>query len=95
MIRKLEGFGQKVSKISWLNGMFPPFLTLPSFCRQVGKPPWFVILVAPALTHFSSLNRSGTERRYPRELLHHPFIVANEQKKVNMAKWVAALCDWT
>ncbi|OXC68753.1 hypothetical protein AYX13_02679 [Cryptococcus neoformans] len=40
------------------------------------------------------LIRSGTNRPYPWQLLQHPFIVANEAKKVNMAKWVAALCDW-
>ncbi|OCF37132.1 STE/STE7/MKK protein kinase [Kwoniella heveanensis CBS 569] len=40
------------------------------------------------------LIRSGTERPYPWQLLQHPFIVANESKKVNMAKWVAALCNW-
>jgi len=42
-----------------------------------------------------SLIRSGTERPYPRELLQHPFILLNETKRVNMAKWVAALCDWS
>jgi mitogen-activated protein kinase kinase len=41
------------------------------------------------------LIRSGTERPYPRELLQHPFILLNETKRVNMAKWVAALCDWS
>nr|XP_019009192.1 STE/STE7/MKK protein kinase [Kwoniella pini CBS 10737]OCF47973.1 STE/STE7/MKK protein kinase [Kwoniella pini CBS 10737] len=40
------------------------------------------------------LIRSGTDRPYPWQLLEHPFIVANEAKKVNMAKWVAALCQW-
>ncbi|WVW86759.1 hypothetical protein I302_108813 [Kwoniella bestiolae CBS 10118] len=40
------------------------------------------------------LIRSGTERPYPWQLLQHPFIIANEAKKVNMAKWVAALCQW-
>ncbi|WVQ96131.1 hypothetical protein IAU59_003233 [Kwoniella sp. CBS 9459] len=40
------------------------------------------------------LIRSGTARPYPWQLLQHPFIIANESKKVNMAKWVAALCNW-
>ncbi|WVR08200.1 hypothetical protein IAU60_005247 [Kwoniella sp. DSM 27419] len=40
------------------------------------------------------LIRSGTDRPYPWQLLEHPFLVANESKKVNMAKWVAALCNW-
>ncbi|WWC65720.1 uncharacterized protein I303_108342 [Kwoniella dejecticola CBS 10117] len=40
------------------------------------------------------LIRSGTDRPYPWQLLQHPFIIANEAKKVNMAKWVAALCQW-
>ncbi|KAI9633024.1 kinase-like domain-containing protein [Dioszegia hungarica] len=39
------------------------------------------------------LIRSGTERPSPRELLSHPFILTSEAKKVNMAKWVAALLD--
>lgn len=47
-----------------------------------------------AKRNLSSLIRSGTNRPYPWQLLQHPFIVANEAKKVNMAKWVAALCDW-
>nr|ODN91137.1 STE/STE7/MKK protein kinase [Cryptococcus depauperatus CBS 7841] len=40
------------------------------------------------------LIRSGTDRPYPWQLLQHPFILANETRKINMAKWVAALCDW-
>ncbi|WWD20155.1 hypothetical protein CI109_104631 [Kwoniella shandongensis] len=40
------------------------------------------------------LIRSGTERPYPWQLLRHPFIITTETKKINMAKWVAALCDW-
>ncbi|ODO06908.1 hypothetical protein I350_04269 [Cryptococcus amylolentus CBS 6273] len=40
------------------------------------------------------LIRSGTDRPYPWQLLQHPFIIASEAKKVNMAKWVAALCGW-
>ncbi|WRT69540.1 uncharacterized protein IL334_006527 [Kwoniella shivajii] len=40
------------------------------------------------------LIRSGTDRPYPWQLLQHPFILTNEAKKVNMAKWVAALCGW-
>ncbi|EIW71677.1 hypothetical protein TREMEDRAFT_73380 [Tremella mesenterica DSM 1558] len=41
------------------------------------------------------LIRSGTDRPYPWQLLQHPFILTSEAKKVNMAKWVAALCDWS
>ncbi|GFZ50073.1 mitogen-activated protein kinase kinase [Saitozyma sp. JCM 24511] len=40
------------------------------------------------------LIRDGAERPYPRQLLQHPWIVTSEAKKVNMAKWVAALCQW-
>ncbi|ORY34896.1 kinase-like domain-containing protein [Naematelia encephala] len=40
------------------------------------------------------LIRSGTERPYPWQLLQHPFITCNDSKKINMAKWVATLCDW-
>ncbi|WWC92964.1 uncharacterized protein L201_007927 [Kwoniella dendrophila CBS 6074] len=40
------------------------------------------------------LIRSGTDRPYPWQLLQHPFIITNEAKKVNMAKWVAAICQW-
>ncbi|KAL7424917.1 Protein kinase C signaling pathway involved MAPKK protein [Cryptotrichosporon argae] len=40
------------------------------------------------------LIKSGTDRPYPRELLVHPFIVSSDAKRVNMAKWVAAVCGW-
>lgn len=42
----------------------------------------------------NSLTRNASDRPYPRELLQHPYIITSENKKVNMAKWVAALCDW-
>jgi mitogen-activated protein kinase kinase len=53
---------------------------------------WWVCVIH--VTDQSSLIRSGTDRPYPRELLQHPFIKSNETKKINMGKWVAALCDW-
>lgn len=43
---------------------------------------------------FDRLIKSGEDRPLPSKLLQHPFITANDAKKVNMAKWVALISGW-
>jgi mitogen-activated protein kinase kinase len=62
------------------------------------RVPRFLVLLdgrlscSPSIHH--SLIRSPQERPYPRDLLNHPWILESERRNLNLAKWVAAVCEW-
>lgn len=63
--------------------------------RMVDKPEEGVVWSAGVQDFLARcLTRVPKDRPYPRELLKHPWIVESEKRNLNLAKWVAMVCDW-
>jgi mitogen-activated protein kinase kinase len=63
---------------------------------------WYAHFPGPVYVHrltrsfpvHSSLIRDAQQRPYPRDLLKHPWIIESSKRNINLAKWVAAVCEW-
>ncbi|KAJ9098093.1 hypothetical protein QFC20_006041 [Naganishia adeliensis] len=63
--------------------------------RLIDSPAEGIIWSSGAQDFLSQcLIRDAQERPYPRDLLKHPWIVESSKRNINLAKWVAAVCEW-